>query len=425
MPAGVITVGGKKYAVGLFWQVSDTRALGRAARQAAKQPGSESDYYSLRAGNPAKGRVPQFGLGESRIGHKWNMPSAASALANRQPGSWAGVFMVPEGVWFIEVRDDLIAPEGDQLLADEAEAMSRLQEASARGGLERIYAPPAWAIPGAESSSLPSLLAGRTDGRLQPVTIPRKVLLIGLGVVLVLVLLVGGLLYFLHIKEMERQQEEAQAAQQQIEASRREEEERAKKEEEDRQKQEREQALALPQYQRIWEAMPTAVEWMKSCGEAMEKVVISPLGWEISSAACSGTTLQVSWRRTTGPGMLIEGATMDAGMNGASQTIELPKREPRGKEFLWPPEAFKLYYLYNDLKIDIGELPDEETPTSASGRKLPPPPWKKRRFQMSSEILPWNLKGPLVDFPGLIIHSLTWSAGGVWQIEGVVYEQRK
>lgn len=423
MTAGVITVGGKKYAVGLYWQVSDTKGTARAAKAAATQSGFQSEFYCIRAGN-AKGRFPQFGLADKDRGYKWNMPTAAASLANRQPGSWAGVFTVPEGVWFIEVRDDLIAPDGDILFADEAEAMGRLQETSAMGGLERIYAPSSWAIPGAESSSLASLLSNRAEARLLPVRVPKMVWFVSLGgiaVVLIALLLTFYILQKREDAELERMaQEAAQTAQQRM----REEEERIRREEEARRQQMQQQVLDLPTYQRIWESQPNSVAWLEACRDAFDKVQLAPLGWSLSAASCVGNQVLASWTRTTGPAVVPEGGEVDPSLRSASARFSLKTLPPRGSEKLWPKQGINLYALHNDWLPGLSYLPDDKLPPLPNGQQVPPPPWQKRQIQWTVPVSPWNIRGPLVDLPGLIVERIVWSQGGTWQIEGVLYEQR-
>jgi len=425
MTAGVVTVGGKKYAVGLYWEVSDGANATKVARQAAMQPGATADFYCVRAGNN-KGRAAQFGLGETKLGHAWNMPTAAATLANRQPGSWAGVFVVSEGVWFVEVRDDLIAPEGDVLFADEAEAMTRLQEASARGGLERIYAPPSWAIPGAESSSLPSLLSGKADVRLRPVKLPKKVVMGAVAVAVGLVALLGVTVIVMNLQEAARQEEEARLAQQRAEDFRRQAEERARREEEERQRLLQQQAMQMPTYQRVWEQAPAPLSWIRACRDAMDKVQYQPVGWTLSSLTCSGKQVQAVWNRKAGEVAGVpEHAQINDNMQSASATFELTDLKARGPQQLWPGEAVNRYILRNDWTASFAYMPDEVPPALPNGQKVPPPPWVKRSIQWTVQLSPWTLQGPLVDLSGLVLDSLTWSESGSWAIKGVLYEQRK
>lgn len=438
MVAGVVSVGGKAYAVGLYWQVSDSPSAARAAKVAARQPGAFADFYCVRSGN-TKGRAPQFGLGEQRLGHRWNMPSAAASLANRQPGSWAGVFVVPEGVWFIEVRDDLIAPEGDLVFADEAEAMGRLQEASARGGLEKIYAPASWAIPGAESRSLTSLLSGSGDARLRPVKLPPQVIKAIVGGVIGLVVLVVLIFVGLGIRERQRQaqmEEEQRIAQEMASKTaeqRRQEEERRKAEEEARRKAEEEararaqsqQVMQMPWYQRVWESAPRPLVWLAACRDTMDKVQVEPLGWTLGGVSCAGGRVTATWTRTSGPAVIPDSATVDPSMRSATATFDLPSLPARGHEEIWPADAIMFYTLQNDWDAALTYMPDESLPALSNGQQPPPPPWVKRQVQWSVPLSPWTLKGPLVDLPGFVLNTLTRNADGGWQMEGVLYEQRR
>lgn len=424
MAAGVISVGGKKYAVGLYWQLSDSTNAAKAARAAAVQPGSAADFFCVRPGNN-KGRAPQFGLGEAKQGHAWNMPTAAATLANRQPGSWAGVFTVPEGVWFVEVRDDLITPEGDVMFSDEAEAMVRLQEVTAQGGLEKIYAPATWAIPGAEASSLASLLSGKTDVRLQPVKVPKKLILGILGTVAVVALLGTAYSYYAAWQEEAEMTRMAEESRRTAEQRARQEEERRRREEEERQRQLAEQAAQLPSYQKTWESMPRPLDWLRACETAFAKVQLAPLGWQISAVSCAGSAVSASWTRASGPAVIPEGATLDPGLRTASASFPLPPVKPRGQEKLWPTEAINHYILNNDWQADITPMPVQAPPPLPNGQQVPPPPWQTRQVRWSVGLSPWLLKGPLVDLPGFVVQNLVWSQDGTWQIEGTLYEQRK
>jgi len=93
MGAGVATVGRRPYAVGLYWENSPSGRVSQAAKEAARQPGQQAEFYAVRAGNKG-GRTPQFGLSPTGVGHKIGMPVFAACLSNQQPGSWAGAFLL-------------------------------------------------------------------------------------------------------------------------------------------------------------------------------------------------------------------------------------------------------------------------------------------------------------------------------------------
>src|ERR1700730_13440770 len=178
MGAGVVTVGRRPYAVGLYWENSPSGRVSQAAKEAARQPGQQADFYAVRAGSKT-GRIPQFGLSPTGAGHKIGLPVFAACLANQQPGSWAGAFRLREGTVITVVRDELIVPDGDQFFADESEARDRLLQEIGFGGLQRIYAPEAWAIPSADTMPVSLLINDVTDVKLRPIRIPKHYIVLG------------------------------------------------------------------------------------------------------------------------------------------------------------------------------------------------------------------------------------------------------
>lgn len=143
MATGVVTVGRRQYASGLYWENSPSGRISQTAKEAARQPGAKADFYATRSGNK-QGRVPQFGLAPATEGFRAGMPSLAGCLANQQPGAWIGAFRLREGTAVVVVRDDLIVPDGDLFFIDETDARDHLYQEMAVGGFQRIYAPEAW-----------------------------------------------------------------------------------------------------------------------------------------------------------------------------------------------------------------------------------------------------------------------------------------
>ena len=191
MGAGVATVGRRPYAVGLYWENSPSGRMAQAAKEAARQPGQQAEFFAVRAGNK-QGRIPQFGLSPTEVGHKTGMPVFAACLANQQPGSWAGAFRLREGTVVTIVRDDLIVPDGDQFFTDESEARDRLLQEIGFGGLQRIYAPEAWAIPSADTMPISLLLNEHTEIRLRPIRLPKKYISLSASFFVVLLMVVFG-----------------------------------------------------------------------------------------------------------------------------------------------------------------------------------------------------------------------------------------
>ncbi|MGE3769676.1 MAG: type 4b pilus protein PilO2 [Bdellovibrionales bacterium] len=404
---GTITLGRRKYAVGLYWQPSPSGRVSQAAREAARQPGQMADFFAVRPGNQA-GRVPQFGLGQKEFGHSAGLPTGAASLAEEQPGSWGGVFKVPEGWWLVISRDDLIAPDGDILYADEQQAKQRLQDEIALGGLQRLYVPDTWGIANSDAMPLSLLMQGRADARLQNVHLPIRTYMIAAGAVLFLFIV--GYLMFLWQQSQEQESLQRMTAEQQALAEL-----------------QRGTQLAPPPPppppKREWEDSPLNEVWLDACRNALSQTPASLSGWVRAEITCQGATLTVNWRRTKGPAEIPPHSTIAKDNMSAVSTIQLINVPPRGPEELWPSGELNKRILNNNWPIVIVDLPEEPPPTVAPGQPQPPPkPWLKKKITLKSQTAPWFTWQSYVAIPGLVINSLTWTSG--WTVEGFLYELR-
>jgi len=415
MGAGVATVGRRKYAVGLYWQPSPSGRVAQSAKEAAKQPGQYADYFSVRPGVKG-GRVAQFGLGQAAAGHKLGMPALATALANKQPGSWAGAFKVNEGIVVIVVRDDLIAPDGDQIFLDEAAARDRLIQEFTLGGLQRIYAPEAWAISGAETIALPFIVQGRAEGGLKPVKLPRELILGAAGLAVVGILAFGGLWYYQGIKEEEerllQEQRRAQAAllgaQNQQGLA---------------------QKIVYPPPVRYWEEEPQPHEVIAACRAAMDKMPQAVQGWSLTTLSCDRSALAMTWSREPGYTVMLNDAEIDPSGMSASRSLSLPPLANRPKEDLLDPNEVTQRFLAQNWNATLSRLPDDPPPpcppnVPPEDWKPPPAPWIKRGFNATLTDLPGELPQYFAAMPGVIIKSIT-SQSNAWRVEGVIYENRR
>ena len=415
MGAGVATVGRRKYAVGLYWQPSPTGRVAQSAKEAAKQPGQYADFFSVRPAVKG-GRVAQFGLGQSAAGHKMGMPALAVTLANRQPGSWAGAFRVNEGIVVIVVRDDLIAPDGDQIFLDEAAARDRLIQEFTLGGLQRIYAPEAWAISGAETIALPFIVQNRGEGSLQPVKIPQQLILGGLGAVAAIGLIIAGLWYYQGVQEEEERLRQEQIAAQAVVTGQQNAQAAGK--------------IVDPPPIRYWELEPQPSAVIEGCRKAMDEVPNALLGWNLGLLGCSKNGVSVSWNREPGHTKMLDDAKIDDTATTANRSVAIkPELPVRDKEDLFDPNQVTARFLTQNWNGNLTRLPDDPPPPRPPNVpeeewNPPPPPWVKRGFNVVLTDLPGELPQYLTGLPGVIITSIS-SQSGTWRVEGVIYENRR
>ena len=327
MGAGVVTVGRRPYAVGLYWENSPSGRVSQAAKEAARQPGQQAEFYAARAGNKG-GRIPQFGLSPEGAGHKAGMPVFTACLANQQPGSWAGAFRLREGIVVIVVRDDLIVPDGDQFFSDEAEARDRLLQEIGFGGLQRIYAPEAWAVPGADTMPVSLLLNDRTDIRLRPIEISKKYIILAAAGVGLLLLVLGVGWYI----QAENAREEAARLAQEQELQRL----------RDLAKQNLPGVMQKPQVEypppeRKWEKQPLPMNVIQACHATLSQMPATIAGWKMTDLKCDNSSLVAVWTRTGGFSSPPASFVINEAGTSAIVTIGLPALIARGHEDLVDP----------------------------------------------------------------------------------------
>lgn len=419
MTSGVITIGRRQYASGLYWENAPSGRVSQSAKEAARQPGQPADFYAVRGGNK-DGRVPQFGLSRGAPGHKAGMPALAACIANQQPGSWVGAFRLREGTAVVVVRDDLIVPDGDLFFEDETEARDRLLQEMALGGLQRIYAPESWGVPGADTMPVSLLINDRVDVRLRPVALSRqgKLLLLGGAGLLVVVLGVGWYMQKLEAEaEAERLAQQAAlerarlAAQQAVPGL-------VQKE------------VQYPPPERKWEKRPPAADVLSACRVALSRVPLALNNWRMDGVKCDDTALSVRWSRSSGFALPPPDSTVNETGTAASATVVLPTLTPRGDEELGGQEYITRRFMGQNWTGTIARAPDDPPPPpppNFQGKwEPPPPPWVKRSFTLNTPVLPWTLPIFFEGIPGVVITSLSSNGtGGAWTIEGVIYENRR
>jgi hypothetical protein len=346
MGSGVVKVGRRTYAVGLFWQPSPSGRVAQAAREAALQPGQQTDFYCVRPASKSVA-VPQYGLGQSALGHKVGMPTLAASLANVQPGSWAGAFRLREGTWVIVVRDDLVAPDGDIIFDSDETARERLLQEIALGGVQRIYAPDGWSIPGSDPTPLPLLLQDRTDCRLQPVAVPIKMVIYGAAAVAAIVLVIFVALQY----QAEMEKQEAERVRQ----------ERIKSGALGGLAQEWKWPPADQVYPKMWESRPLAKDSFSACQGLLAVAPATQYGWKKGFSTCQDGTLNVLWHHDAGRrAAMPEKATISDQGTSASQYFKNSTLTSRGPQELLSEAEVTRLALTQAWPVALSRLADDQ-----------------------------------------------------------------
>ena len=154
-----ISPGGMLLATGILWysgakneKEARKRALDLTPTAGAK--GAVRDFLCIRSTTPV-----QFGISNVKDGHQVGMTSAAAALADALPGSWAGLFAVPEGWYFVRTTLGIIAPRGDRVFRPEQKDQAIAALLQAKDGVDAIYAPAEFQIKDAHERLIEEIVA--------------------------------------------------------------------------------------------------------------------------------------------------------------------------------------------------------------------------------------------------------------------------
>ncbi|NDE89694.1 MAG: hypothetical protein EB059_00925 [Alphaproteobacteria bacterium] len=419
MASGVVKVGRRTYAVGLLWQPSPSGRIAQAAREAAAQPGQQSDFYCVRAASKSVA-IPQYGLAQSAQGHKAGMATLAASLANAQPGSWAGAFRLREGTWVVVVRDDLIAPDGDVLFDNDEAARDRLLQEVSLGGVQRVYAPDGWAVPGSDPTPLPLLLQDRVECRLQPVHLPMRLIMYGAAAAAVVCLIIFLALQY---------QAEQERIEQEIADQARKLQEAGKSGAVSKMVTKWEWPPAEQAYERKWEKAPTAKEFIANCHILFGKVPATQLGWKRTQSVCQENRLTVSWNRDKSFNAIVPpGSFIKDDLSIANQTVKADMLTARGPESLFSENEISGLALHDKWPATLTRVADDSPivtppPNVKDVPPPPPPPWRKRDVKYAGKTPPWEIWPYFEGVPGMIVNKIIWD-GLNWTMEITMYEKK-
>ncbi len=324
MNTRVITIGKKRYLVGLSWRSFDHVQKIGALREMGKTmfpdeqgeplgllPAKGAQWYAMR---PVSEEIVQAGFCRKPDGVK--SPSGLIALAplvasvRIQP--WLGIFKVAEGLWwYIAVRDGhTILPDGDTI-GDEQLILALREQHSGFGD---------WNYINGQIEDLGNLIAESEEkpSKVLPLngsTIPPQYIAVGVGVAIA----AGGALWWTSHHKAQEAERQRQAA-------------LARARAEMQHKKTLEQSEAVPSPLSI-EPMPD--EWLDACYLSSRSIPVSKDGWVLKSYECNAETnsVAVAWHRDEGATVTHRpGGTLSPDGDTVYATLPILKRLDAGHD---------------------------------------------------------------------------------------------
>ena len=318
MNARVITIGKKRYLVGLSWRSFDHVQKIGALREMGKTmfpdeqedpmgllPAKGAQWYAMR---PVSEEIVQAGFCRKPDGVKSasGLIALAPLVAPVRMQPWLGIYKVADGLWwYIAVRDGhTILPDGDAI-GDEQFILALREKESWYGD---------WNYINGQIEDLENLIAESEEkpSKVLPLNgsaIPSQYIAAGVGVAIV----AGGALWWTNYRQAQEMERQAAMA-------------RARAEMQHKKTIEQSKAAPNPL---VIEPMPD--EWLAACYLSSRSIPVSKDGWVLKSYECNAETNSVAavWHREEGatvahrPGGAL---SLDGDMVSATMPMSKPKQ---------------------------------------------------------------------------------------------------
>lgn len=427
----VVTVGKRRYVIGMWWQVPDRNldrslVLTAARSMASSLPDEQYNAVLLTRA--------QFALGWSE--KSLRLPALAAALQEGSPENWIGCFNLGDCWWLCAMHNRLVTSEGDVIAKDAGEANRQLE-------ILRRQVPSATELVRCETYEesiawISPRLAGKSS-RLQPL---YGIRLREYAPRLLLTCLVIGCCWYGTSLYLEKQALERAVQARQFAARTKAETERLHKE-----------ITAHPEryFPQVWRYAPAPMVITSACFD--QRVPLYTRGWEFASRTCSaempeqpenGTPTAlvraVTWTFAAGASFvdLPDNAITDG--KNPRQAVDVSRLSLPGSTRSAVPLLSqgdtndRLYELANLLAGQLSVRWLEPTKASVGAHLNVPvvqvtSPWIRAEWSitgsgLAASSLPQYLQpGRATALPGLIITNITESLTA-WTYKGVVYAHR-
>ncbi len=407
-----IVVGGKSYATSLFWQpLQNQEEPLNEIIEASEGILEGADLYCIKPG-----KASQFGICVSHEGYKSGTTvgavAVATSLADRS--SFIAVFKVPNGWWYICVRNDIILSDGDMLFLNEEDAKNQLMSMLAVPDWGRKIAPSSWGVEDSEEISLEDLLQRGMQTKLQKIKGLRgaKLLMVLGGGAIVGLWLLSNLidaLFFTPVKRPTVIPVRPKVVKPVVEAP-----------------------IIKP-----WEKLKDPIQIMVQCTNGIRdiKKIYTP-GWTMGAFKCSQTGVSTSWAREFGRLAWMEkalnmskvklsfhafaenGTSMSGGINYSDiKTISSPPL----KTLTGLRQTLINFFqsIGQDVSLSNGSF-TETYPSAANPKRPRKVTYKYVGFHFSSPYNPLIWSKKLINFSGLEIKMINYD-GQNWVYEGIIY----
>lgn len=411
-----MTVGSTVYATTIFWQpLQDPDNPLPEVRETAENVLENADLYVIRPTG-----MPQYGLGISSEGHKPGMPVAALALADAfsDQASSVSVFKVPEGWWFVAIRNDLILSEDDMLYQKEEDAKRTFLSMMAVPDWGRKIAPSEWGIEDTEEVDIAELFAKAPKIKLAKLKNDFNIKTIIILAVAIILVAWGGFALLSHFSGSEDVIEEVVAPPPVVKPV-----------------VEKPKVMSVPM---PWESIVLPSDFINVCTNSVSQLTAARIpGWTLGNVDCQQVGLTTSWNMVQGRlGNLqtalkmynIEGLNFTISDNGRSAIGSInfgSLRKTYSAPTLRTQEIVtELTDIFQALNIPLSVSVSNISP-AASDRAIQQEPYSFVNFSFSSNLPVSEWRIFFSNFDALELTSMVYNVNSNnWKYEGRIYGKK-
>ena len=412
-----ITVGNTVYATTIFWQpLQDPDNPLPEVRETAENVLENADLYVIRPTG-----MPQYGLGISSEGHKPGMPVAALALADAfsdLPSS-VSVFKVPEGWWFVAIRNDLILSEDDMLYRNEEDAKRTFLSMMAVPDWGRRIAPVEWGIEGTEELDITEVFKDTPKVKLSKLKSDFNIKVIAAIAVAVVLIAWGGFALLSRFSATEEIIEEVAAPAPVVKPV-----------------VEKPKVVFLPM---PWESLVIPADFMNACTKSASQLVAAKIpGWRMSDIDCQQVGLSTSWTMAQGRLANFQTALNYYDVEGLNFTVSESGRSVVGsisfgslKRALSAPTLSTqeivsgLTDIFQALDIPLTVNVSNVSPVATSDRVAQQEPYSYVNFSFSSNLPVSEWGNFFSNFDALELTNMVYNVNSnTWKYEGRIYGKK-
>lgn len=419
---GLINIAGNVYATELFWKMLDE----------IESPKKEIIRLGISLGRdmvctPSTSHPLQAGYAyRSELNTRSTVRSLAGALVEGNPGSWLGLFEIPddtEHYYFIAIRDDHIIADSDHILKRK-DARKAFEQMLTFGGWAMLTIPVGLSYPGVTNNhlSLTDMLGKSKGPKIRPLTFKATDLpLVKIGIVVgaALVMYGGYFGYTLFNEEQERERQALEA--QQLELA-------------------RQQAEAAARIIPAWESAIQTRAFLLACQQRWLDSQQTIVGWQLKNWSCDQHQVISAYEKIADsisalPFMSAlndQSITFSTDMKKASVTQSIvmneqgilppPSRSKAGKAFLMDFADHHSIKFSSQNQTNTALLPGEKTKAAIQN-------WTTEKINLDLNYSAFELINSNIEqVPGFAMTRImteTEGATGVWQwhIDGEIYAQ--